>query len=232
MLTRKFNKFLKKNSNKNQSSNRYNSKKLDDFNSNKYTCFGCGELGHIKVDFPNNENEERGAKRKGKAKNAYTAWQDKEVSFSNSSSRDKEANLCLMAKEEIDVSSISSSTSINFENYNQLLDVFKETHGEANRLALSNNQLKGLNNWLENRVKALEEELDNLKNDFENLELIYKNSSCKCESSVCENCESLKKKVHYLGKLWTSFLKANITLKLFFLLKNVALVKLDGEVPS
>jgi len=30
--------------------------------------------------------------------------------------------------------------------------------------------------------------------------LIYKNSSCKCNSSFCENCESLEKKVHYLVK--------------------------------
>ena len=42
LLTRKFSKFLKKN-NKNKSFKRYNSKKLNDFNSNKYTYFGCGE---------------------------------------------------------------------------------------------------------------------------------------------------------------------------------------------
>ena len=30
--------------------------------------------------------------------------------------------------------------------------------------------------------------------------MIYKNSSCKCNSSFCENCESLEKKVHYLVK--------------------------------
>jgi len=64
--------------------------------------------------------------------------------------------------------------------------------------------LKGLNNWLENRVKTLEEELKNSKNDFENLELIYKNSSCKCNPSVYENCESIKKKVHYLETVLAS----------------------------
>jgi len=63
-----------------------------------------------------------------------------------------------------------------------------------------NNRLKGLNNWLENRVKSLEEELEKSKVDFENLDLIYKNSSCMCDSSFCENCESLEKKVHYLVK--------------------------------
>jgi len=59
--------------------------------------------------------------------------------------------------------------------------------------------LKGLNNWLVNKVKSLEEELEKSKIDFENLELIYKNSSYMCDSSVCENNESLEKK--YLVKI-------------------------------
>jgi len=105
-----------------------------------------------------------------------------------------------MAKKEDDSSSVSSCTSLNAENYSQLLQAFKETHEEANRLTFLNNHLKGMNNWLENRVKALEEELENSKTDFENLEMLYKNSSCKCDSLVCENFESLEKKVHYLVK--------------------------------
>ena len=60
--------------------------------------------------------------------------------------------------------------------------------------------MKGLNNWLENKVKTLEEELEKSKVDFENLDLIYKNSACMCDSSLCENYESLEKKVHYLVK--------------------------------
>jgi len=66
-----------------------------------------------------------------------------------------------MAKEEDDVSSVSSCTSLSAENYSQLLQAFKETHDEANRLTFLNNRLKGLNNWLENRFKALEKELEN-----------------------------------------------------------------------
>jgi len=58
--------------------------------------------------------------------------------------------------------------------------------------------LKGLNNWLEERVKTLEEELEKSKIDFEKLETHYKNSSHVCDSLVCENCENLEKKVHYL----------------------------------
>jgi len=64
-------KFLKKNSrDKNQPSNRYNRKKVNEFNYTNYTCFGCGKQGHIKVECPNNENKEKrltkSLKRKGK----------------------------------------------------------------------------------------------------------------------------------------------------------------------
>jgi len=95
---------------------------------------------------------------------------------------------------------MSSSSSIKGNNYYQLLEAFNETHEEANRLTLSHNRLKGLNNWLENRVKSLEEEFGKTKEDFENLDLIYKNSTCSCDSNVCENCENLERKIHYLLK--------------------------------
>jgi len=44
----------------------------------------------------------------------------------------KGVNLCLMAEKKDDVSSVSSCTSLNAENYSQLLQAFKETHEEAN----------------------------------------------------------------------------------------------------
>jgi len=44
-----------------------------------------------------------------------------------------------MDKGQNDTSSVSSSSSINVENYSQLLEAFKETHEEANRLVLLNN---------------------------------------------------------------------------------------------
>ena len=112
----------------------------------------------------------------------------------------KSLNFCFMAKKEDDSSSVSSFNSSNTENYSQLLQAFQETHEKANRLALLNNRLKGMNSWLENRVKTLEEELENSKTNFENLEIVYKNSSCKCDTLICENCENLEKKVHYLVK--------------------------------
>jgi len=54
-----------------------------------------------------------------------------------------------MAKKEDDSSSessVSSCASLNAENYSQLLQEFKETHEEANRLTLLSNRLKGMNN--------------------------------------------------------------------------------------
>ena len=125
LLSKKFSKFLKKNNIKNHSSNRYRSKKSNDFNTNKNICFGCGEQGHIKAYCPNSENKEKAKKKKkserrGKAKNVYIAWQDNEVSSSNSSSEDAEVNLCLKAKEEYESSTVSSNSAIDVENYSKL----------------------------------------------------------------------------------------------------------------
>jgi len=128
LLSRKFSKLLKK---KSQASKRYNCKKPSEFNLNKYTCYGCGEHGHIKAECPNNESKDRvdfKNERREKAKKAYVAWDGNEVS-SSSSSNDEEENLCLRASVP---SSMSSSSSIKGNNYYQLLEAFNETHEEAN----------------------------------------------------------------------------------------------------
>ena len=98
-----------------------------------------------------------------------------------------------MAGENSEVSSEYSNTSFNSANYKSLLQAFRETHKEANKLALSNNILKGLNNWLEDIVKELEDEVLKLKTDFVQLEIIYKESSDldSYKPINCENCEAL-----------------------------------------
>jgi len=95
---------------------------------------------------------------------------------------------------------MNSNTFFNSENYSSLLQAFLETHEKANKLALSNNRLKGLNNWLESRVKELEDELLKLKTDFDHLEIIYKASNDFDSSKPinCENYDVLQKKVNYL----------------------------------
>jgi len=84
-----------------------------------------------------------------------------------------------------------------------------------------------MNKWLENRVKILEEELKNSKTDFENLEMLYKNSSCKCDSLVCENCESLEKKVHYLVKTVDKLSKGIFNFENVFTSQNYVFGKQD-----
>ena len=56
LLSKKFSKFLKKNRNKDSNQETYGNKKSSEFNANKYTCYGCGEQGHIKAECPNKEN--------------------------------------------------------------------------------------------------------------------------------------------------------------------------------
>jgi len=98
LLSKKFSKFLKRRNNKNNSSNRDDNKKSTEFNSNKYTCFGCGEHRHIKTECPNKESHrnktQKKIDKKSKSKRAYVAWDDNDVSYSSSSAKEEEeANL-------------------------------------------------------------------------------------------------------------------------------------------
>jgi len=141
--------------------------------------------------------------KSNKGKRAYIAWDENDSTTSCSSKEEEEINLCLMGKEESEVSSVGSNDSSNSGNYSTLLQAFHETHEEANRLVGVNNRLKGLNNWLKKRVSSLEEELKIVKTDFEHLNMIFQSFKYEGESSKptkCENCEVLKAKVKYLVK--------------------------------
>jgi len=158
----------------------------------------------MKVDCPSLVNKEKAQERKsnkyGKGIKAYIACEDNATSSTSSSHEDVEANLWLMAGENSEASTINSNTYFNNTNYNSLLQAFFETHEQANRLALSNNRLKGMNNWLEGRIKELEDELLKLKTDFDHLEIIYK-ASIDFDSRKpinCENYDALQRKANYL----------------------------------
>jgi len=93
-------------------------------------------------------------------------------------------------------SSSSQVSSLDKNDYNQLLYDFEELHNEANKISALNNRLKGLNNWLGNRVSQLEKETTDFKTDFEHLKMIYNNSTdCFRNQPVekpYENCIVLK----------------------------------------
>jgi len=124
LLTRRLQKFIKmKGKVKNKQGKSYNKK--SDNSSTKFTCFGCDKQGHMKVDFPRLVNKEKAHEKKsskfGKSRRTYIAWEDNDTSSSSSSHEDVEANLCLMAGQNSEVSSIKSNTSFNSENYSSLL---------------------------------------------------------------------------------------------------------------
>ena len=63
LLTRKFTKFLRKRGKeKNQQTKRYIKKTY--LNSTNLTCFGCGQQGHIKAEYPNLNNKEKTTEKK------------------------------------------------------------------------------------------------------------------------------------------------------------------------
>ncbi|XP_068477248.1 uncharacterized protein [Phaseolus vulgaris] len=131
LLPKKFSKFLKKINNKNHLSNKYDIKKPINFNFNKYTCFGCGEHGHIKTECPNKERKD--FKKHEKKEKSIRVYNDN--SSSSSSSEEEEANLCLMTRQESDASSVSSNSSIDSETI-------------VNFSMLLRKHMKKLTNWL------------------------------------------------------------------------------------
>ena len=78
---------------------------------------------------------------------------------------------------------------MEYDNYDHLLAAFKETHDEANRLAVICSKLQKINNVLAPKVKTLEEELHKAKTDLVSLELTCLHASIK----TCENCKKIGK---------------------------------------
>ena len=126
-------------------------------------------------------------------------------------------------KDEGSISDSVSDFSMESDNYDQLLIAFKETHDEANRLAVICSKLQNVNNILAPKVKSLEEELDKAKIDLVSLELTCLHASIK----TCENCKKMEKQVEYLLKLYLISLRGGIILRLFYGHKMLFLTKME-----
>ena len=114
-----------------------------------------------------------------------------------------------MVNDEGSNSDSVSDFSTDSENYDQLLFVFKETHDEANILAVICNKLNRVNRVLEPKVKALEEELHKAKTELVSLELTCMHASIK----TCDNSKKLEKHVEYLLKTLSNFTKGRENLE-------------------
>jgi len=88
-----------------------------------------------------------------------------------------------MVNNERSISDSVSEFSTDSESYDQMLIAFKETHDEANKLAVICNKLNNANKVLEPKVKSIEEELHKAKTDLVSLELTCLHPSIK----TCEN---------------------------------------------
>ena len=129
--------------------------------------------------------------------------------------------MCFMMKDEESISDSVSEFSVDSDNYDQLLAAFKETHDEANRLAVICNKLQKVNNVLAPKVKTLEEELHKAKTDLVSLELTCLHASIK----TCENCKKWEKQVEYLLKTLSNFTKGRENLESLLGSQNVVFNK-------
>ena len=136
-------------------------------------CYGCNEVGHIKPECPLLKKDKKKLKQK-----ALATWSDDE-SIS-------EENLCLMGQhEDQEVSSQSSSSSINDFTFEELQNAFDELAQDFKKLSMKNNALKKKILSLENEVNSLMSEKDSLKTKYdelqrknESLELSLKEAKC------------------------------------------------------
>ena len=147
----------------------------------------CGKQRHIKANCPTYLKKQQGGDKKRKKsfkkRRAYIAWDDNDVSSSSDLSEEEEANLCLMADIDEDetksnVSDFSSKSNINYDN---LLDVLKELHEEAQRLSFVIKTLKGLVRWCIEKLTTLPKEVHDLKKEKVDLEKSIEDSICKCK---------------------------------------------------
>jgi len=115
-----------------------------------------------------------------------------------------------MVKDEGSISDSVSEFSMESDNYDQFLATFKETHDEANKLAVICSKLQKVNNVFAPKVKKkLEEELHKAKIDLVSIELTCLHASIK----TCENCKKLEKQVEYLLKTLSNFTKGRENLE-------------------
>ena len=173
MITRRIQRFLKKNRTPPRKSFKKFSKK-DSGKNDTLICYKCNKPGHIKPDCPLLKKDRNKGKKAMKA-----TWDDDSSSSDSEASNEESANLCLMAKDDIEVTNLD-----NIENpsYEELQNVLEEIYEEFEKLGIKYTALKKKNSSLTNEIEILRKESIILKD--ENLELNKKKTDLE---NIVEN---------------------------------------------
>ena len=193
LMIKKFTKFMKV-----KGKNQFKSNKKDNQgSSSNFKCYGCGEFGHVKADFPNSKKSEEKKGRKFFKKKAYIAWEDNASSPSNSSdSENEEANLCLMANHDDSDNEVNSTY---YENeYDDLYDAFQQLLVKSSKLDIAHKNLKTDFKDLQSKFEKSLEEEEFLKNKISILE--------NKEKEIVE-CASCKSYMFDIYVFWKNILK-------------------------
>jgi len=125
----------------------------ENFVSN-FNCYECGEIGHIKVDYP---NAKKGKEKKGKKVFKKKKWEDNDScsssSSSSSSESNEEANLCLIADHDSSDNEVSSCSNDN--DYDYLYDAFQQLLHKSSKLDVPHKKLKSHFKDLQSNLKNL-----------------------------------------------------------------------------
>ncbi|KAG6662692.1 hypothetical protein CIPAW_03G261000 [Carya illinoinensis] len=173
MITRRIQRFLKKNRTPPRKSFKKFSKK-DSGKNDTLICYKCTKPGHIKPDCPLLKKDRNKGKKAMKA-----TWDDDSSSSDSEASNEESANLCLMAKDDIEVTNLD-----NIENpsYEELQNVLEEIYEEFKKLGIKYTALKKKNSSLTNEIEILRKESIILKD--ENFELNKKKTDLE---NILEN---------------------------------------------
>ncbi|KAF1866156.1 hypothetical protein Lal_00031460 [Lupinus albus] len=99
LFVKKFSKFLSRNKGARTSQMKKFSKSNEASTSNRnFTCFECGKLGHMKMDYPNIKKSS--FKWRNEIKNgrrAYIAWEDNDTSSASEPECEEQTHISLMA---------------------------------------------------------------------------------------------------------------------------------------
>lgn len=170
MLTRNFNKFLKK---KYSSKTRDFNKKYEGAGKKKtkeVTFYECKKPGHFKSECPKLKFKSKGVKKRKKAFKAI--WNDSSES-EKEEEQQKVANLCFMALEDnIEVPSTSNSSfNDNFNDYYHDNDDNDDEASIVSKLMLKCKSLLSKKNHYKHELTSLTKEFENLKNESSSLSI-------------------------------------------------------------